>query len=147
VPFWEDPRRSLLQFFLPAFTVGYLISGVTARMVRSSMLEVLRQDYIRTARAKGLRDTTVYFRHAFKNASIPVVTIMGAQMGTLLGGALISETIFSLPGIGRLFITSVASRDYPIIQAVVLFMILAVLVVNLVVDMLYAALDPRIRYS
>jgi peptide/nickel transport system permease protein len=128
-------------------SLGAVPMAVITRMMRSAMLEVLRQDYIRTARAKGLREDSIYLRHAFKNASIPVVTIMGAQMGTLLGGALISETIFSLPGVGRLFITSIASRDYPIIQAAVLFMILAVLLVNLVVDMLYAALDPRIRYS
>lgn len=147
IPLWENPTQSLIQFTLPALTIGYRSSGVTARMVRSSMLEILRQDYIRTARSKGLHYGRIYTTHALKNAAIPVITIMGTQVGSLLGGALISETIFGLPGVGRLFIQSVADRDYPVIQAAVLFMALAVVVMNLVVDVLYAVVDPRIRYS
>lgn len=147
VPLWEDPLTSTLIFILPALSIGYRSSGVTARMVRSSMLEVLNEDYIRTARAKGVADRQVYMRHALKNAAVPVITIMGSQVGGLLGGALISETIFSLPGVGRMFINAVANRDFPMIQAAVLFMAISVAVMNLLVDLLYTVLDPRIRYS
>jgi peptide/nickel transport system permease protein len=147
VPIHEDPSRNLLQFMLPAATIGYRSSGITARMTRSSLLEVLGQDYIRTATAKGLLARVVIVRHALKNALIPVTTIVGDQLGSLLAGAVISETIFSLPGVGRLFLDAAAERDYTMIQGVVLFIAAVVVFTNLAVDLLYAALDPRIKYS
>jgi peptide/nickel transport system permease protein len=146
-PIYESPRTNLIQFLLPAIAIGYRSAGVTARMVRSSLLEVLGQDYIRTARAKGLRRQSVVLRHALKNSLIPVVTVVGAQLGFLLGGAAISETIFSLPGVGRLFLDAIGQRDYTVIQGVVLFIAVVVIAMNLLVDLLYGVLDPRIRYS
>lgn len=147
IPIHRDPLTNISQFLLPAASIGYRSSAVTARMVRSSMLEVLHQDYVRTAWSKGLHRRTIVLRHALRNALIPVITILGTQLGFLMGGALISETIFSLPGVGRLFVTAVADRDYPVIQGVILFMATVVVLLNLVVDVLYAAIDPRIRYS
>jgi peptide/nickel transport system permease protein len=147
VPIYQDPLTNLAQFVLPAVAIGYRSAGVTARMVRSSMLEVLGQDYIRTARAKGLQRQAVILRHALTNALIPVITVVGAQLGFLIGGAAISETIFSLPGVGRLFLDSVAQRDYTVIQGVVLFIAVVVILINLLVDLLYGVIDPRIRYQ
>jgi peptide/nickel transport system permease protein len=118
-----------------------------ARLTRSAVLEVMRQDYIRTARAKGLDEFSVVLRHNLKNAAIPVVTIMGLQFGTLLGGAVVTETVFSWPGIGLLAIKSISSRDYPIVQASVLLVAMAFVVVNFLVDLAYGWLDPRIRYA
>ena len=117
-----------------------------ARLTRSAVLEVMRQDYIRTARAKGLNDVAVLLRHNLKNAAIPVVTIMGLQFGTLLGGAVVTETVFSWPGIGLLAIKSIGSRDYPIVQSSVLLVAIAFVFVNFLVDLAYAWLDPRIHY-
>lgn len=147
IPIQSDPAANILQFALPAATIGYRSSGITARMTRSSLLEVLNQDYIRTAKAKGLLSRIVVFRHALKNALIPVVTIVGAQFGSLLAGATISETIFSLPGIGRLFLEAAGDRDYTMIQGVVLFISAVVVFTNLAVDLLYSFIDPRIKYS
>lgn len=141
-----DPGQSLKLSILPAITLGVGLAAVTMRQARSSLIEVLQKDYITTARAKGLGERRVILGHTFKNGMLPVVTMLGIQLGNLLGGAVITETIFSIPGMGRLLVDAIFSRDYPIIQAVVLLTGLAVIVANLLVDMLYAYLDPRIRY-
>ncbi|MDP9469397.1 MAG: ABC transporter permease [Chloroflexota bacterium] len=130
---------------LPAITLGAFAAASIARLTRSAMLEVLGQDYVRTARAKGLGERSVVRGHALRNALVPVVTIMGLQFGTLLGGSVVTETVFALPGIGRLIIQSIGNRDYPVVQAGVFLIAIAFVVVNLVVDLLYAVLDPRIR--
>lgn len=146
IPFFEDPLGNLGQFIIPAILMGMVMSGVSMRMTRTMMLEVLRQDYIRTAWAKGLRERLVISRHALKNALIPVVTIVGLQVPILVGGTVIIETIFGLPGIGRYFIDALFQRDYPIISAVNLVVAAIVLLSNLVVDLTYAYLDPRVQY-
>ncbi len=147
VPIYEDPARNLLQFAFPAVVVGYRSSALLSRMVRSSLLDVLSQDYMRTAAAKGLSRRAMVYHHAMKNSLIPVVTLMGAQVGGLLAGSVITETIFTLPGVGRLFISAVSGRDYTLIQAIMLFIALVVTFSNLLVDLSYGLLDPRIRYS
>ncbi|MCL6526272.1 MAG: ABC transporter permease [Thermaceae bacterium] len=144
---WVDLRKNLLLMLLPAFTLGTALAGAIARFTRNSMLEVLSQDYVRTARAKGLAGPVVIYKHALRNAAIPVVTVIGLQLGGLLGGAVITEQVFSIPGFGRLVVDSVFNRDFPVLQAVVLFSALAVFLVNVLVDLLYAAIDPRIRYG
>ena len=140
-------RGSLGHVILPAVTLGSFFMARITRLVRSGMIEVLDQDYIRTARAKGLSDRLVLVRHALKNVAIPVVTIVGLDIGTLLGGAVITETVFAWPGIGRLAIDSIANRDFPVVEADVFFIAVAFVVINLVVDVLYAWLDPRVRVS
>jgi peptide/nickel transport system permease protein len=132
---------------LPALTLGLATAALIARITRSSMLEVLRQDYITTARSKGLVERVVTYKHALKNALIPVVTVMGLQFGTLLGGAVLTETVFSWPGIGRLMVDSILARDYPVVQGAVLFLAIFFVMINLVVDVIYAFLDPRISYG
>jgi peptide/nickel transport system permease protein len=139
-----DSSRGLV---LPAITLGAFAMASITRLTRSAMLEVLNQDYVRTARAKGLTENKVVGRHALRNALVSVVTIMGLQFGTLLGGSVVTETVFSLPGMGRLIIQSIGSRDYPVVQAGVFLIALGFVVVNLVVDLLYAVLDPRIRLT
>lgn len=146
-PIQMDFIANLKGMILPAITLGTAATAVVARLTRSSLLEVLNQDYIRTASAKGLSQRRVIYGHALKNAMIPVVTIVGLQVGTLLGGAVITETIFVLPGVGQLVVDSIFRRDFPLVQGVVLFISLAHLGVNLVVDVLYAFLDPRIHYA
>jgi peptide/nickel transport system permease protein len=143
----DAPAANVVQFVLPAFIFSLRASAVSMRMTRSQMLDVLHQDYVRTARAKGLRERTVVLRHALRGAMPPVVTILGTQLGFLLGGAVIIETIFGLPGIGRLTVDAIAQRDYPQIEGDVLFMAAVFLVVNLCVDLSYAWFDPRIRYE
>ncbi|MBX5444870.1 nickel ABC transporter permease [Sphaerobacter sp.] len=138
---------NIKRMLMPAITLGTALSAIVMRMTRSSLLEVLDQDYVRTARAKGLTEMRMIRVHALKNSLIPVATVVGLQIGGLLGGAIITETIFALPGIGRLLVDSIFQRDFPLVQGVVLFTSLAFLVVNLLVDLLYAFLDPRIRYS
>jgi peptide/nickel transport system permease protein len=145
-PFFEDPLYNLQQFIIPALILGMAMSGTTMRMTRTMMLEVLRQDYIRTAWAKGLRERLVISRHALKNALIPVVTIVGMQLPILVGGSIIIETIFGLPGMGRYFIYALVSRDYPIVSAINLIAAAFVMMCNLGVDLAYAALDPRVQY-
>lgn len=140
-------QGGLVRLIMPAFTLGYMAAAVIARLVRSSMLEVLRQDYVRTARAKGLADRLVIYRHALKNAMIPVVTVLGLQFGALLGGTVVIETVFSRPGIGRLAVTSILSKDFQVTQGTVLMSAVFYTLVNIVVDMSYALLDPRIRYD
>ncbi|GIW28177.1 MAG: hypothetical protein KatS3mg070_1540 [Meiothermus sp.] len=131
---------------MPAITLGTALAGAIARFTRNSMLEVLSQDYVRTARAKGLEGRVVVYKHALRNAAIPVVTVIGLQLGGLLGGAVVTEQVFSIPGFGRLLVDSVFNRDFPVLQAVVLISALAVFLINVLTDLLYAAIDPRIRY-
>jgi peptide/nickel transport system permease protein len=135
------------SYVLPSLTLASFSVALIARMTRSSMLEVLRQDYVRTARAKGLRDQAVIYRHALKNALLPVLTVIGLQFGTLLGGAVLTETVFGWPGIGQLLVDSIFARDYPVVQGIVLSVAVMFIVVNLVVDLLYGCVDPRIRYT
>ena len=132
---------------LPVVTLGTYAMASIARLTRSAMLEVMSQDYVRTARAKGLSEWAVTLRHGFRNALIPVVTIMGLQFGTLLGGAVVTETIFAWPGLGLLAINGIGSRDYPVVQAAVFLAAVSFVIINLVVDLLYSQLDPRIRYA
>jgi peptide/nickel transport system permease protein len=141
VDFWG----SLKALLLPAFALGVIRASILARITRSSMLEVLREDYIRTARAKGLKETTVIYVHALKNAMIPVLTILGLQLGQLLAGAIIIENVYSLPGMGKLVFHAIGQRDLPVVRDIVLVMAAAVVVVNFVVDLCYASLDPRIQ--
>lgn len=146
---WLPPAGadSLLHLILPAITLGSGAAAIIARLTRSSMLEILHQDYIRTARAKGVADRRLVFHHALKNAMIPVVSIVGLQFAGLLGGAVIVETVFGWPGIGRLAVEAIFNRDIPVIQAVVLVAAVIFVFVNLLVDLLYGLLDPRIRYG
>jgi peptide/nickel transport system permease protein len=132
---------------LPAISLGTVLAANVTRMTRSAMLDVLSRDYVRTARAKGMVERTVVLRHALKNALIPVITVSGLQVGYLLGGAVIVEQVFTLPGIGRLLLDSIYGRDYPVVQGTVLVIAFAFVVVNLIVDLLYAFLDPRISYA
>jgi len=145
-PLWEDPARCLGQLAIPALIIGARLAAVSMRMTRSSLLEVLRQDYIRTARAKGTRERAVIVRHALKNAFIPVVTVIGQQFSVLLGGTVIVEFIFLQPGVGSLMLDAVLLRDYTLIQGAVLFFAAVIVAMNLLVDLSYAWLDPRIRY-
>jgi ABC-type dipeptide/oligopeptide/nickel transport system permease component len=132
---------------LPAITLGLLSVGLIARMTRSSLLEVLAQDYVRTARAKGVSPSRVVFMHAFRNALVPIVTAVGLQLGALMGGAVLTESVFGWPGVGRLLLDSVFSRDYPMIQGLVLMYAVTYIVINLLVDLLYMVVDPRVRYA
>jgi peptide/nickel transport system permease protein len=147
VPLSDGLWPSLRSMILPAVTLGMALNAVTMRQVRSSLIEVLQQDYIAVARSKGLAEQTVILSHAIKNAMIPVVTVIGLQIGRLFGGAVVIETIFAMAGMGRLAADSIFFRDFPMLQGVVLVMALAVLVCNLLTDVLYAYLDPRIRYA
>jgi peptide/nickel transport system permease protein len=146
-PIWENPWANLQQFIVPATVLGVGSVGLKLRLVRSQMLDVLSNDYIRTARAKGVGEVGVVTGHALRNAMVPVVAIIGNQTGALLGGATIVESIFNLPGLGRMLVTSVDHRDYPAIQAVALVTALLLVVINLITDLVYAWLDPRIRYA
>jgi peptide/nickel transport system permease protein len=132
---------------LPAATLGAALAAILTRMVRSSMIEELGSDYVRTARAKGLPERRVLFRHAFPNALVPIVTILGLQFGTLLAGAIVTESIFSWPGIGRLTVQAIQQRDYPLLQGCILLIALSYVIVNLLTDAFYTLIDPRIRVS
>jgi peptide/nickel transport system permease protein len=147
VPLWQDPLRNLSMVLLPAITVGYRYSAVTMRLTRSAMLEVMREDYIRTARAKGLLEQIIVNRHALKNALLPVVTLIGIEFAFLIGGLVITEQVFNLNGIGRLLVQAVQNQDNVLAQALVMLVVAVFVITNLVVDVLYAWLDPRIRYS
>ena len=147
VPFTRDPLESLKGMFFPSLILGTGMSAGTMRLTRTMMLEVLRQDYIRTARSKGLRERAVILRHAVKNALIPIVTLIGMQLPMLVGGAVILENIFNLPGLGQLFIYSLIERDYPLIQGINLFFGTVVMLLILMIDLIYPYLDPRVRYS
>ena len=146
-PPWEDPWANMQAFIFPALIVGYRSSAINARMTRSAMLEVLRQDYVRTARAKGLMERVIILKHALRNALIPVITIMGSQLTFLLGGLVIVEVVFSLPGVGTLGFEAIQVRDYPVVQGVVFFTAILFITSNLLIDLSYAIIDPRIRYS
>lgn len=146
VSIFKDPLANLSQFALPSFIMGLALAAGIMRMTRSMMLEVLREDYIRTAWSKGLRERLVVSRHALKNAMIPVVTIMGLQISALIGGTVIMEAIFVLPGMGRYLLDAITWRDYPVIQGINLVLATGIIFINLIVDILYAFLDPRIRY-
>jgi peptide/nickel transport system permease protein len=145
VPLWKDPIRNLSIVALPALTVGYRYSAVSMRMTRSAMLEVLREDYIRTARAKGLLEKIIINRHALKNAMLPVSTVIGLEFAFLIGGLVVTEQVFNLNGVGRLMVLSVQNQDYTMTQALVMLVVTIAILSNLVVDLLYAWLDPRIR--
>ena len=144
---WDDPWQNLQQMFLPALTLAFFQMNFTARVTRSALLEVMREDYIRTARAKGLRERKVIYVHALRNAMLPIITVSGWSFGFLLGGTIIIERIFVIPGMGLLLLDSIIARDYTLLQAAVLIFALCILTVNLVVDLLYAWLDPKIRYA
>jgi len=147
VPIWQDPIRNLSMALLPAVTVGYRYAAVSMRMTRSAMLEVLREDYIRTARAKGLIEKLIINRHALKNALLPVVTVIGIEFAFLIGGLVVTEQVFNLNGIGRLFVQAVQNQDYTLTQALVMLTVTVFVLTNLVVDLFYGWLDPRIRFA
>jgi peptide/nickel transport system permease protein len=145
-PPWVDPWVNLQMMIWPVVTVGYRYAAVTTRMTRSTVLEVLREDYIRTAWAKGLRERVVVLRHALKNSMLPVITLIGTEFAFLIGGLVVTETVFTLNGIGRFVVEAVAHRDYPVVQALVFLIAFSFVMVNLLVDLTYAWFDPRIRY-
>jgi peptide/nickel transport system permease protein len=142
---WDDLGQNLKLMLMPAFTIGTGLAAILTRQIRSALIEVLNQEYVVTARSKGLGERAVVIGHALKNASIPVVTIMGQQVGTLIGGAVVTETIFAIPGMGRLIVDSISYRDFPVVQATVLVLSISVLLANLSTDIIYGYLDPRIR--
>ncbi len=147
VPLTEDPIEHWKSMIMPAFALGFSSAALLARMVRSTMLEVLREDYVRTAYAKGIAQRQVVVRHALRNALIPVITVIGASMGALLGGAVVTELVFTIPGMGRLVVQSIARRDFPVIQGAVMIIAGIYVLVNLLVDILYVYIDPRVRYG
>ena len=144
---WVDPWAALRYMVLPAVSLGFSQSALIARIARSCMIEVLQQDYIRTARAKGVSQGAVVIIHAFRNALVPVVTVIGITMAILIGGAVVTEIVFNIPGLGRLVISAILRRDYPVVQGVVLVTAASYVLINLIVDVLYAFIDPRIRYG
>jgi len=144
---WQDFWSSMWRLVLPAITLGTFFSGLVARIVRSSLLEVLDLDYIKAARARGVRQASLVYRHALANALIPVVTVIGLQFGALLGGAVLTETVFGIPGMGRLTVSAILNRDYAVVQGAILVGVFAVVLVNLAVDLTYAFLNPRIRVA
>ena len=151
IPIYSDAPKSawdsLVMYSIPAAAVGFCSSALVMRLTRSSMLEVLRQDYIRTARSKGASERSVNYHHALRNALLPVVTILGIEAAFLIGGLIVTETVFNVPGVARFLVEAIRWRDYPIVQNLVMFIALIVVLVNFAVDLLYAALDPRIKYS
>jgi peptide/nickel transport system permease protein len=147
VPIQDDPIQHFKSMLMPAFALGFSSAGLLARMVRSTMLEVMREDYVRTAFAKGIAEGQVIRRHALRNALIPVITVVGASLGALLGGAVVTETVFTIPGMGRLVVQSISRRDFPVIQGAVMVIAAIYVLVNLLVDVLYVYVDPRVRYG
>lgn len=146
VPLSEDPLRSLQFFVLPSLALGLTLAGFLTRLTRASMLDVLGQDYVRTARSKGLRERVVVIRHALATAMLPLVTVIGLNFGRLLGGAVVIETVFNLPGVGRLIVLAITQRDFPVVQAAVLYIAVLYTFINLLTDLSYVVLDPRLRY-
>ncbi len=144
-PITEDPVAHFKAMAMPAFALGFSSAGLLARLVRSSMLDVLREDYVRTALAKGLPMKAVVVRHALRNSLIPALTVIGTSVGALLGGAVVTETVFTIPGMGRLVVQSISRRDYPVIQGAVMVIAMTYVIVNLIVDLLYVYIDPRVR--
>ncbi len=151
IPIYTDPPKgfwnTLWLFSIPAAAVGFRSSALVMRLTRSSMLEVLRQDYIRTARAKGASDQTVNYHHALRNAVLPVVTVIGLEAAFLMGGLIVTETVFNIPGVARFLVEAIRWRDYPIVQNLVMFIAVVAVLINFLIDLLYAVLDPRIRYA
>jgi len=147
VPLWKDPVQNLAQLIWPALAVGYRYSAVATRMTRSSVLDVLREDYVRTARAKGVREQFVVVRHALRNSLLPVVTVISLEFAFLFGGLVVTEQVFNVNGLGKLLVDAVAHRDYSLVQAIVLIFSFVFVLVNFLVDLLYGVLDPRIRYA
>jgi peptide/nickel transport system permease protein len=141
-----DPVGHVTQMLLPALILGIAAAAALMRLTRGMLLEVLRQDYVRTAWAKGLAERMIVLKHSLRNAVIPVLTVLGIQVATLIGGSVIIETVFGIPGMGRFLVDAITQRDYPVIQGVNLIVVSVIVLMNLVVDALYAALDPRIRY-
>ena len=146
-PFWHDPLANLSQLIWPALAVGYRYSAMATRMTRSAVLEILREDFVRTARAKGLWERTVVVKHGLRNALLPIITVIGLEFAFLIGGLVVTEQVFNLSGIGMLFVESITRRDYTMTQALVLLVSFAFIFMNFVIDLLYAWLDPRIRYG
>ena len=146
-PFWENPTANLAQLIWPTLAIGYRYSAMIMRMTRSSVLEVLREDYIRTARAKGLRERLILVRHALKNAMLPVISVIGLEMAFLIGGMVVTEQVFNLNGLGRLLVQSIEQRDYTMTQSLVLLTAIFFILMNFVTDLLFAWLDPRVRYK
>jgi peptide/nickel transport system permease protein len=146
-PIWEDPLYNLSQLLLPALATGYRSSAILTRMTRSAMLEVLREDYVRTARAKGMREFVIRKRHALKNAMLPIITLIGMEFAFLIGGLVVTEQVFNLNGLGQLLVDAVEVHDYTMTEALVMLIVLAFVLINFVVDIAYGWLDPRIRYS
>jgi len=146
---WFPPagQEGIQSLVLPSVTLGLVSAGVISRLTRSSLVEVLSEDYIRTARSKGLPERLIYIRHALRNALLPVITILGLQFGAMLSGAVVTETVFSRPGLGRLVVSAILWKDYPLAQGIILFMATSYVIVNLLVDICYTLLDPRIDYS
>lgn len=146
VPFMSDPLENLKLMILPSLTVGVATSAIIMRQTRGAMLNVLNQAYIDTARAKGLSENAVNYKHAFSNACIPVITVVGLQVGMLIGGAIVTETIFSIPGVGRMIVEGIFNRDLPVVQGAILIIVISVLLINILVDLLYAIVDPRVKF-
>ncbi|OLD58745.1 MAG: hypothetical protein AUI83_03795 [Armatimonadetes bacterium 13_1_40CM_3_65_7] len=146
-PLWVNPKANLLQLIWPALAVGYRYSAVTTRMTRSAMLEVLQEDYVRTAWAKGLAQRVIVIRHALRNAMLPVVTVIGLEFAFLIGGLVVTEQVFNLNGIGKLFVDAIARRDYTMIQGLLLLVATVYIVVNFLIELLYVWLDPRVSYG
>jgi peptide/nickel transport system permease protein len=147
VDLWDNPAQNLSQMIFPALALALYEMAFIARVTRSSMMEIIREDYMRTARSKGLTERVVLFRHGLKNAVLPILTISGWQFGRLFGGTVVIETIFLVPGMGRILIEAVQHRDFPLIQAAIVIIGIAIVTINLLVDLLYGWLDPRIRYA
>ncbi len=151
IPIYTEPPETLwdelLLYSVPAAAVGFRSSALIMRLTRSSMLEIMRQDYIRTARSKGASENSINYHHALKNAVLPVITIIGIEAAFLIGGLIVTETVFNIPGMARFLVEAIQWRDYPIVQNLVMFIALVTVLVNFAVDLLYAAIDPRIRYS
>ena len=147
IPFVSNPGAHLIQFLIPALLMGYHFSAAIMRMTRNAFMEVIRQDYIRTAHAKGLTEQVIVYKHALKNAMIPILSVIGVQIAFMMGGSVIIEQIFCLPGIGRLVLESISQRDYPLLQGVLFIIAFSIIMVNLIVDILYSFLDPRIHYE
>lgn len=147
VPFWDSPVEMLRNILLPAVTLGVYVSGIFARFLRASLVAELRADYVRTARSKGLPERDVVGRHVMRNALLPFVTIVGLMMANFIGGAVVTEAVFTYPGLGRLLITAISTRDYPLIQGCILVILAIYMVINVLVDVLYACIDPRIEYA
>jgi peptide/nickel transport system permease protein len=147
IEFTKDPLGNLQMFIIPSIVLGISMAGLTMRMTRTMMLEVLRQDYIRTAWSKGLQERVVVLRHALKNALLPIITIIGSQIPLLVGGSVIIENIFQLPGMGQLFINAIGQRDYTLVSSIVLLYAVAIVIINLATDLTYGMLDPRVHYN